>query len=342
VLTGLDRSQLEVHLVHAEDLHDACSARLEAASHGMRSGVRSLEALRAAILDVAPDVLVYLDVGMDAPLQWLAAQRLAPVQAALWGHPITTGLDTMDWFLTADAMERDGGEADYSEQVFRLPGLGCRFAPAGSAAPDPAFVAPALPAGGVRYGLMQTAFKVTPVHDGVLARIAAALPGARFELTPGPGERPRERLVARLRGAFNTAVEPPFTAHARLPRAAWLALAAQLDVNLDPLGWSGGVSTLETLWFDVPTVTLPGRSMRSRHTLGMLRLLELDQRLVARDLDDYVRIAVELGRSADLRAELRGLIGERKHRLYDDPAASAALQDFLLAVARGRDPRKPR
>lgn len=335
VLTGLDRTRIEPRYLHAEDLHDDCSARLQAASDGFRHGVRALDALRAAILDEQPDVLCYLDVGMDAPLQWLAAQRLAPVQVALWGHPITTGLPTVDWFLTADAMEREGGEADYVERVFRLPGLGCRFAPPGSATPDPAFVPPPLPPGGVRYGLMQTAFKVTPVHDGVLARIADANPGARFELTPGPKPSPRARLEARLGAAGPIA----FTAHPRLSRAQWLALAAALDVNLDPIGWSGGVSTLETLWFDVPTVTLPGRSMRSRHTLGMLRVLELDHRLAARDLDDYVRIAVDLGRSPDLRAELRGLIGERKHRLYDDARVSRALEDFLLEVAAGRAPR---
>jgi predicted O-linked N-acetylglucosamine transferase (SPINDLY family) len=342
LLAGLDRARLELRFLHAGHRRDAVVERLAAAADRFEDGIREPDALRAAILAAAPDVLVYLDVGMDAPLQWLAAQRLAPVQVALWGHPITTGLETIDWFVTADAMEREGGEADYTERVFRLPGLGCRFAPPGSAAPDPAFAAAPLPPGGVRFGMMQAAFKVTPVHDGVLARIAGALPRATFELTPGLGDGPRERLAARLAGALRAAGLDPagrLRAHPRLSRGEWLALAASLDVNLDPIGWSGGVSTLETLWFDVPTLTLPGRSMRSRHTLGMLRLMELEDRLVARDVDDYVRIAVELGRSPDLRAELRGLIAERKHRLYDDVRVSAALEGFLLDVAAGRDPR---
>jgi tetratricopeptide (TPR) repeat protein len=342
VLTGLDRTRLEVRCLHAEHRRDPVVERLAAAVDGFRAGIRAPDALRAAILAEAPDVLVHLDVGMDAPLQWLAAQRLAPVQVALWGHPITTGLGSIDWFLTADAMEREGGEADYSERVFRLPGLGCRFAPPGSAAPDATFVPPALAADGVRFGLMQAAFKVTPVHDALLARIAGALPGAAFELTPGPVGPARERLAARTDGALRAAgLEPAgrLRAHPRLSRGQWLALAASLDVNLDPIGWSGGVTSLEMFWFDIPTVTLPGRSMRSRHTFGMLRLMELDDRLVARDLEDYVRIAVELGRSADLRAELRGLIAERKHRLYDDPRVSQALEGFLLDVAAGRGPR---
>jgi predicted O-linked N-acetylglucosamine transferase (SPINDLY family) len=116
-----------------------------------------------------------------------------------------------------------------------------------------------------------------------------------------------------------------------------LPFVASFDVNLDPIGWSGGVTSLEMFWFGVPTITLPGRSMRSRHTQAMLRVLELPQ-LIARDLDDYVRIAIALGRSATMREELCGLILERRHRLYDDPAVSRSLQGFLLDVAAGRDP----
>jgi predicted O-linked N-acetylglucosamine transferase (SPINDLY family) len=102
-------------------------------------------------------------------------------------------------------------------------------------------------------------------------------------------------------------------------------------VNLDSIGWSGGNTTLEILWFGTPTVTLPGRTMRTRHTAAMLQLLELPQ-LIARDLDHYVDIAVALGRSPDFRAEMRGLIEARKHRLYDDRAVVAALESWCIAA----------
>jgi glycosyltransferase involved in cell wall biosynthesis len=48
------------------------------------------------------DVLVYLDIGMDpANLLWAAA-RLAPVQAVAWGHPSTTGLPHVDYFISSE------------------------------------------------------------------------------------------------------------------------------------------------------------------------------------------------------------------------------------------------
>jgi predicted O-linked N-acetylglucosamine transferase (SPINDLY family) len=338
VLTGLARERLEVRVLACGRTEDALTARIGVAVDALLREPREPAAIRRRIEAEAPDLLVWLDIGMDPMLAWVAARRLAPVQCALWGHPVSTGFDGIDWFLTADAMEREGGEADYAERVFRLPGLGCRFAAPPEAPPARTRVDGAA----LAYGMPQTVFKLTPVHDRVLARIAAAQPDARFELVPGANAAVRERLLARIRRSLAAAgvdADGRVVVHPSLDRARWFDLLSRLDVNLDPIGWSGGVTSLEMFWFDIPTVTLPGRSMRSRHTFGMLRLMELDQRLAARDLDDYVRIAVDLGRSADLRAELRGLIGERKHRLYDDPRVSRALEDFLLDLAAGREPR---
>jgi predicted O-linked N-acetylglucosamine transferase (SPINDLY family) len=81
-------------------------------------------------------------------------------------------------------------------------------------------------------------------------------------------------------------------------------------------------------WFDTPIVTLPGDLMRGRHTMAMLRIMELPE-LIAHDEDDYVRIATELGNSSDFRATMRGRIAERKHRLFDGHATLEAFEHCL-------------
>ena len=58
-----------------------------------------------------------------------AARRLAPVQLALWGHPVSSRLSAIDGFLSVDSMEREGGEEDYDESVYRLSGIGACVAP---------------------------------------------------------------------------------------------------------------------------------------------------------------------------------------------------------------------
>ena len=75
--------------------------------------------------------------------------------------------------------------------------------------------------------------------------------------------------------------------------------------------------------------TLPGAVMRSRHTQAMLLAMDLDE-LVARDEDDYVRLAVALGNDRARRDALRARVRERKHVLYRDRRVVEAFQRFLL------------
>jgi predicted O-linked N-acetylglucosamine transferase (SPINDLY family) len=123
-----------------------------------------------------------------------------------------------------------------------------------------------------------------------------------------------------MRGAFERA-GLDFDRHVRLlprvPMPEFRALLARTHVNLDTIGFSGCVSTFEISAANVPTVTLPLDVMRSRQSAAVLRRMELDE-LCARDADDYVRIALVLGRDPALREALAQRIDERKHRLFDD------------------------
>ncbi len=331
---ALDRSRWDVRCFQVSDLvnagTEAWRRHADVFVHGEHDLGWWVDTLRAQDLDV----LVFPDIGMHPLVQGLASMRFAPVQAMLWGHPQTSGRSTIDWFLTADGMEAAGGERFYTERLFRLPGLGTSYSPPAY----PHVVPPELAArdpDAVHYFVAQQAVKLTPVHDEAFARIAAALPAARFHFVPNPYAPVRDALRGRLTNRF-AASGLDFDRHCGLWRfvseAEFLGIGASVDVNLDSIGWSGGNTTLEILWYHTPTLTLPGELMRSRHTMAMLALLELPQ-LIARDIDDYVRIAIDLGRSPDLRAELRGLIAERKHRLYDDPEVRRAFAAFVEQVS---------
>ena len=71
---------------------------------------------------------------MDPIAGRLAAQRLAPVQCVAWGQPETTGMPTLDYFLSSDLMEPPDGAAHYTESLVRLPNLGLCYLP--DALPD--------------------------------------------------------------------------------------------------------------------------------------------------------------------------------------------------------------
>jgi len=169
----------------------------------------------------------------------------------------------------------------------------------------------------------------------LLVQLLGAAPHARLHLTPSNNPNISAALRARLAHALDAAgLEPDHALGITrgLPRAQFFGLARRLDFALDSHGWSGGNTALELLWCDLPIVTCPGASLRTRHTAAMLTLLELPQ-LIARDQDDWLRIALELARSPDLRAELRAIISARKLRLFEDRRVAAALGDILAQRA---------
>jgi len=84
---------------------------------------RSIEGAREAIAALELDVLFYQDIGMEPFTYFLAFSRLAPVQCVSFGHPDTTGVAQMDYFVSSDLYELPGAQASYSERLATLRGL---------------------------------------------------------------------------------------------------------------------------------------------------------------------------------------------------------------------------
>lgn len=334
LVQGLDPERFDVHLFFPMGKADEVTESLRASAAHFADGPGTHAEWARRILDARLDVLLHVDVGMDCFGTVLAALRLAPVQAVLWGHPVTTGLPTIDAFLSAELMEPPDGDSHYRERLVRLPGIG--------AAPTRPALAPVTPPelppareGEVTVFMPQMLQKFGTDFDRTLARIARGSRGLRFMFTPFGHRRPTRAWLQRLDGAFR-AEGADLRSHLRfcgwVDQDEWFGLAAASDFALDSFRWSGGVTSLEMLSHDLPIVTLPGPVMRARHTAAMLWLMEIPE-LIARDRDDYVRIAVDLANSADFRSEMRGRIAERKQRLFDGTAVHAAFADFLVDAA---------
>jgi protein O-GlcNAc transferase len=83
------------------------------------------------------------------------------------------------------------------------------------------------------------------------------------------------------------------------PRNEFLDRYNEVDISLDSFPYGGGVTTIESLSMGVPVVTWHGDRWMARASSSYLRVLGHDE-LVAKTLNDYVDIAVEL--SANISA----------------------------------------
>jgi predicted O-linked N-acetylglucosamine transferase (SPINDLY family) len=301
-------------------------------------GPLSLDAWRRTILDDAPHVLIFPEIGMDKASAQLASQRLAAVQCASWGHPVTSGFPTIDYFISSDLMEPSDAADHYSERLIRLPNLSIYYEPA---EPPPLGVDRAelgLRADAVVYWCCQSLPKYLPQFDSVFAAIAAEVRDCQFTFIEfGGGKGVTEMFRARLARAFEAVGLNAADHCVFLPRLApdrFAAAIGQCDVVLDSLGWSGCNSTLESLVHNLPIVTMAGAMMRGRHTAAILEMMDV-RATTARTIDEYVSIAGVLGRDRARRNELSTEIADKKHRIYRDRTCIAALETFLIEVVRG-------
>ena len=336
-LQTLDRDRLHVSGYYTGAEQDGETGMAAALCDRFVQGPLSLDAWRRTILDDAPDVLIYPEIGMDKVSAQLAAQRLAAVQCCSWGHPVTSGFPTIDYFISSDLMEPAGAAAHYTERLIRLPNLSIYVEPSEAPRIEIDRAQLGLRANAVVYWCCQSLPKYLPQFDIAFARIAAEVPDSQFTFIEfGGGRGVTELFRARLDRAF---AEVGLDARDRcvfLPRLApdrFVAAIGQCDVVLDSIGWSGCNSILESLVHNVPIVTLAGEMMRGRHAAAILDMMGVGA-TTAQTIDEYVAIASLLGRDTAKRAELSAEIANNKHRVYRDRQCIGALETFLDRAVR--------
>ncbi len=83
------------------------------------------------------------------------------------------------------------------------------------------------------------------------------------------------------------------------------------DLVLDTLAYNGGATTSNALWAGVPVLTTLGRHWVSRMSASALNAMGI-QELIAKDLEDYGRIAVELALNPHKLETLRERLWSRR------------------------------
>jgi protein O-GlcNAc transferase len=330
----LDRDRFELHLFHLSGRRDAETERAVSLATSFHQAKGGFEYWARFIHGSGMDVLIYPEIGMDPTTARLASMRLAPVQVTSWGHPETSGLPTIDHYLSAQAFEPPDAQAHYSEALEPLPGTGCWLPRDADAARDAQ--PPQVPEAKVRMICAGTPFKYAAAHDALFVEIARRVPGGRLVFFRSFPEALSHRLERRLRAAFDRA-GLAFDRHATfLPLQegpAFRALLAASDLYLDTIGFSGFNTALQALNADLPVVTREGLFMRGRLASGTLRHIGLDE-LVAPSDAAYVELAVALANDAGRRQRMRERIREARGRLFEDDAPIRALEGFLVRVAR--------
>jgi protein O-GlcNAc transferase len=328
-----DKERFEIFVYHLGESCDQYTQTIYDSSDHFNHLLLDFDTICKKIIGDNLDILVYPEIGMDYKTIKLAALRLAPIQCMAWGHPVTSGLPTIDYFLSSDLMEPENASTYYSEQLIKLPNLSI------------AYEMPAIPCqaltradfnisqDAIVYLCCQSIFKYLPQYDYIFAAIARQVPNAQFVFISPHSELLAGELKQRIAKTF-TSYELEFEKYCTIaPRQdtnGYLSLNLISDIFLDSLGWSGGNTTLEALACNLPVITFPGKFMRGRHTYAALKRMGIEETIAISEAD-YIQIAVKLGNNLSWRQTIQQMVIDRKHLLFEDTSCITALENFYEA-----------
>ncbi|MEA5567124.1 O-linked N-acetylglucosamine transferase, SPINDLY family protein [Anabaena sp. UHCC 0399] len=323
-----DHKDFEIYCYYTGNESDAVTEKFREYSDCFHHIPYNLSGVCQQIIADNLHILVYPEIGMNPQTLLMGALRLAPVQCVAWGHPVTTGLSNIDYFLSSELMEAENAQEHYSEKLIRLPNIGVSY-------PKPYI--PQVVKSRADFGLSdddvlylccQAPFKYLPQYDFIFAEIACRVPQAKFIFLRGT------LLQERLQKAF-AALGLKFEdccVFLSIPeRFDYLMINLLSDVYLDTFTWSGGNTTLEAIACNLPIVTCPGEFMRGRHSDSFLKMIGVTD-TIAQNEAEYIDIAVKLGQNPAWRWEISKRISQRHDKLFDDKVCVAGLERFYKQV----------
>jgi predicted O-linked N-acetylglucosamine transferase (SPINDLY family) len=323
LLKRQDRQHFEAFAYSNTFREDHVTARLRQAFDHWRD-IRFLDDEKAADLieSDAIDILVDLAGHTGSNRLLVFARKPAPVQVTWLGWPTTTGMKAIDYRITDQYAEPPGMTEHLNVEIlWRLPGIFCCYQPYEN---SPAITgrSPFEDNGHITFGCSNNFMKVTDLVLETWARILAQVPGSRLLLEIRNLESPRlrarieERLLHAGLPLDRLLLEPRKSANQ-------FVLYNRFDIALDPFPCNGGTTSFDTLWMGVPLVTLAGKHFVSRMGVTILTNAGMPE-LIARNIDEYVKLATDLAQD---RNRLRNL----RHNLRDRVAASPLMNQAAFA-----------
>ncbi|PIQ25693.1 hypothetical protein COW36_09965 [bacterium (Candidatus Blackallbacteria) CG17_big_fil_post_rev_8_21_14_2_50_48_46] len=307
---------------------DQVTELLKERVQGLEHLSASLEHARLQIQQQALDLLIYPELGMDHFSWLLAFSRLAPHQAVLSGHPTTSGIPTIDTFISHADLELPSAQNHYSENLLCLPGVPVNY----TRPPRRSLNASSdlgLPSGRHLYLCPMTLFKIHPDFDAVIKGILERDPQADLYLFKFHQTLLHQILERRFqRSLGNLAARVHFLPW--MPWGQFMLWLENADVVLDTFHFGGGNTLYMAFEREVPVVTWPSEFQRGRGGLGLYQAMGLDFG-VAQTPEDYIQIAVRLAQEKDWNRQCRLLLRERNALIFGQTRSTEALILWLKA-----------
>ncbi|WP_420580400.1 tetratricopeptide repeat protein [Reichenbachiella sp.] len=283
------------------------------------------------------DFLHYWEVGTDAYNYFIPYFKPARVQVTSWGWPTTSGIPTMDYFISCHGLDEEVDQKDYSEKLVLFDKL-----PAFYYSPEIPTLNKTKTDFGIKeecrlYLCAQNVKKVHPDFDQLAKGILEQDEKGIVAFLGDKHAKVNDALEKRIKNSCGTHAERVIVLP-RQDKSGYFNILNLADVVLDTVYYNGGANTNgDAFALNKPVVTLPVDYHRGRYTATAYAQMGFYD-LVARSFQEYSDLAVRTASDIDFRNSACKKIEDNKHLFFEDQEAVQELESFIEKVTQRPQP----
>jgi predicted O-linked N-acetylglucosamine transferase (SPINDLY family) len=254
------------------------------------------------------------------------ARRPAPIAVNWFGFPGTMGTPYHHYIIADDTIIPQGDEIFYSEKVMRLPCYQPNDRKRVVSAKRPTRGEMGLPVDGFVYCSFNGMQKLTPrVFQRWMSILSRVPDSVLWMLTGGNEANDRIRKAAEEQGVGAERI----VFADKMDNADHLARYPLADLFLDSSPYGAHTTAADSLWMNVPILTVPGHSFASRVCASLLQAAGVGE-LACATGEEYVEQAVAYGLDREKLVALKAKMAEQRDTcpLFDTPSLVGHLENL--------------
>ncbi len=241
------------------------------------------------------DILFYPDIGMSIEFYFLSLVRLAKYQIMSWGHPETTGSESIDFFLCSKNLITENSYKFYTEKfliidklpmIYEKPNIENKLTDKDLSKKN-------------IYSCPQTLFKFHPDFDDYLFDILKKDKKAVLYLLKDTHKIYYMKLLERFKKNKNFDPDRVIFLNP-LNLNQFINHLGTSSVLLDPIYFGSGNSFHESMFYGTQTVTCPTEYIKSRIVSAAYNQMEVKNPPIVKNKDDYVDRAIEIANDKNI------------------------------------------
>lgn len=326
IINNIDRDKFNVfYIVFSNEYSDLLATNLYKQSgknrivlnkNTIESNVRILESLKL-------DILIYCEIGMDMVNYMYASMRIAPIQCVTWGHSNTSGISTIDYYLSSKLYEISDikqAQENYSEKLYLGETLSTYYYnPLEGKKIDGDLIKKNLKIDYTKklYGCLQSPYKLSVEYDHILKSILETDNDALILLTDFERVAFQRILQPRFIKTIGSELIKRIIFIPTLGNDDYLSLISLCDVIIDTYPFGSCNSSIDSFMLGKPVITLPSDYLSGRFTYGFYLKMGITD-LVAHNSEQYVELAVKAANNKEWIEPIKELILKKNIKLLED------------------------